>query len=549
MREVVWVYPRFHDQATYLDASYRTYEAIRLRGWRMGLLLAAGFHPGSFAPAATGALVHLEAATAFFVLGPGRMTALWLGFAHFALLQIVLAWTVRHLSGRWSVALTAVALLLCARAPFREPGGVFDFRLDFITVCLFGAFVCVVVRSGVFAHRRWALVAGIVAAWVIAFRFLTAAYFAPVFAALVLLVGRSRRRNVLLAGGVAAALSAGILWHHRASLQAYYVQGHLHGPDRYIRAKRGGIVSAWDGLTFYPRSLVADQCGPVFFVVAAAVVLASWHPRNPADEAGKPGARRAGVTLDPARWRFAALCVVIPLLVLTADVDKSRVVGGIMVPPLVWLVLLPAIGMHARAAADAPPPALKHRLTVLAIVSLAAALGCQISRYMGSERPSRHRADVLRVTALYDRVGELALERGWSRPILATDSHADFLMASAINAMSYERRHVLLNADETLANTLSPLPEARVLEILSQADLVVLTRRRAGSERQYPFDRQMQAMHPRLLDWCEGHLRRDLCFQTDDRQIRLYVRDDPTGALAGYRPTTQQTAEAARRTR
>ena len=63
------------------------------------------------------------------IAGIFLLIGLWLGFAHFALFQVVLVWTVRAMTRRWSIALTALGLLLCARAPFRQPGGIFDFNI------------------------------------------------------------------------------------------------------------------------------------------------------------------------------------------------------------------------------------------------------------------------------------------------------------------------------------------------------------------------------------------------------------------------------------
>lgn len=546
VREVAWAYPAFHDQASYLDASYRAYEEIKRHGWREGLLAAGGVRPRLLAPSPAGSLLYLEAVLAFCVLGPARMSALWLGFAHFALFQLVLVWTLRAMIHRWSIALTALGLLLCARAPFRQPGGIFDFRLDFMTLCLFGVFVCVVIRSAAFADRRWAIAAGLAAAWVLAFRFLTAAYFAPIFAALLVVVGRSRRRNVLLAGGIAALLGMGVLWRHRASLGAYYVGGHLRGIERYIRAEHEGVGGPWGRLTFYPKSVVVDHAGPAFLIVATVVVLVLRWARTLKPAGADPNVHDPGnAGVSRLRW-FASLCAVVPLAVLIVDVDKSRVVSGIMLPPLVWLILLPAMKLPAPLGTDRSQPVLERRLALLTAFALAMGLACQISRFMATERSSRHPADANRVLALCDRVCWLAQERKLSRPRIVNDSHADYLAASAIDVMSYERQHILLNADETLANTLSPRPEAQVFEILRQADFVILTRHQRDFPGEYPFDRQMEALHSRLLAFCEQHLRRDMSFNTRERSVTLYVRGVPTGEPAECTPTTRQTAAAGR---
>src|SRR6266849_6727255 len=74
-REVVWLFPRYFDQAVYLDVSFRSYETM----------LAQGFLPGlgrSLAlPVANGLLLHVQAAVLYLLFGPSRLVALALLFA------------------------------------------------------------------------------------------------------------------------------------------------------------------------------------------------------------------------------------------------------------------------------------------------------------------------------------------------------------------------------------------------------------------------------------------------------------------------------------
>src|SRR5262245_26454015 len=160
--------------------SYETHERIRQRG------LWGGLAYGLRMPTAKGPMMHVQAALLYLVLGPSRLSALTLNFLYFALLQCALVATARWYSGRWSVALFALGLLLAARAPFYPAGGLVDFRIDFIASCLFGTFLCAVLRSGLFASRRWSAVAGGVAALLVLFRSLTALYLAGVLGALFL---------------------------------------------------------------------------------------------------------------------------------------------------------------------------------------------------------------------------------------------------------------------------------------------------------------------------------------------------------------------------
>src|SRR5262249_47691313 len=148
-------------------------------------------------------------------------------FFYFAVFQCTLAGTLRWLSGRWSVALFGVGLLLTATTPYSGCGDLTDFRIDFIAFCLFGTFICFVVRSRFFASMPLAMVAGAAAALLFLFRFLTIVYVTGIFGAyfLGLCLGLYVRRHdraarktlgrqfmgLLSAGGIVAVVAIPVL--------------------------------------------------------------------------------------------------------------------------------------------------------------------------------------------------------------------------------------------------------------------------------------------------------------------------------------------------
>ena len=502
VREVVWAYPSSHDQADYLDSCYESYESLRREGFGNWFLDASD--------SPTGALLQIEAPLAFGVWDASRMTALWVVFAHFALLQIVLFWVVAHRTHSWALAFVALGLLLGARAAFHEPGGAFDFRLDFVTLCLFGLFACLAIRSRVLACRGWSLVVGMVAAWTILFRFLTAPYLACIFGLVFVFLNRPRRRNLFAAGLACAALAGPALWAHRSAANSYYVGGHLGGSERFLRAQHVEAVGVWNRLTFYPKSVAVDHTGPGFLGLAAVVIAVSI------------AIRRRGLGQQPApmshRIRveilFLVLCVIVPLAILTLDVDKSRVVGGILVVPLILLVAL-----MAKSTTE-------HRRWVcaLATFTLTTGLIAFIWRSFGHELRGRHRGDAVRLLVLYDRVLELSRQRNLAAPRIAGDSHADSLAAGVFNVMSYERHHVLLGARESLANTLQARSPRDIIAAIDSADFVLLTEPKSHRNHAYPFDQELRELHSTLVSHCESHFRRDFSIENSDRRIVLYAK-------------------------
>jgi hypothetical protein len=178
-REVIWAYPANHDQLAYLDLSYRTYEAMKSRGSAWGMGEGLGFSQERVPLAAQGAVLHVQAAMMYRFVGPARLAAISLNLAYWLLFEAVFVATVRRATGRWDLAFLGLGLLIGTKSRFNFAGDLFDFRLDFAAACLFGIFICAVVRSRL-RQRRWCAVAGLLGGCVIAVRFITAVYFAGV---------------------------------------------------------------------------------------------------------------------------------------------------------------------------------------------------------------------------------------------------------------------------------------------------------------------------------------------------------------------------------
>ena len=325
MREIVWAYPPDHDQLTYLEESYQTYEEFLHRGIG-GLAEGLGLRAGPVRLSPSSATLNLQAALIYSAAGPSRLSAISLNFFYWALFQLTFVGTVRWLTKRWSAAFLALALLLTTRSAFQLPGGLFDFRLDFIASCLFGIVICVVIRSRCFALWRWSLVAGCAAAMLATFRFITVVYLFGAFAvylAILLLqlwrrqhdvAGRravARQMKGLLAGAaIFAAVTGPVLWQRREAITYYYVRGHVIGHDKELRALVAGNTTWERSLSFYPRSLLHDHLGAAFallnsVVLALSLSLAAFAVVRPTSAQAR-WTRRAKLARSRRSWPRAS---------------------------------------------------------------------------------------------------------------------------------------------------------------------------------------------------------------------------------------------------
>ena len=322
-----------------------------------------------------------------------------------------------------------------------------------------------------------------------------------------------------------ALAGAPLVMFHRTAILSYYLEGH-EGHDKYLRAAAVGNSSLLKALTFYPRSLAADHLGIIFPALSAAAVAVAlvWRLPTPVVEQQTP-ARPARAGAFVPVW----LCLLVPLVILTIDVDKTHVVGNILVPPLVWAIVLIVLWLlrpERLACAHSRP------VQIVAGVALLLGLGIHVAKYTRHERPTARRAQVAALLAMYDEIADECRKRGWNEPRIATDCTADYLRAQVLTVLTYERHGRLLAPVETLTR-LDRYPTQEVWPRLAQSDFVILTERTdRRRELRYPFNIQMEQLHGQLLVRCRQSMNDVVHLRALGRDLTVFVRRDD-GAEAG----------------
>ena len=528
LREVVWAYPTNFDQSAALRRSYETFEKVRTDG------LFAGIRDRLSQPAPTGVLMPIEAVVLYRFLGPSRLSALTVNFLHFALFQVVLLYTLRWWSGRWAPGWLGLGLLLSASAPFAAAGGLMDFRMDTLALCLWGVFMCAVIRSGVFAQRGWSIAAGAVAGVLVLVRFLTLAYVAGVLTLLFffLLTRRSRggpsreaAAGTSTPGGVVAAglmmsvVALPALAGNMESIRNYYGPGHFFGVERQIWLRAQGLSTAGDKLLYYPRSLAYDHAGPLLlWMCTAAVVVAAVLARTP-KESPEDTPRSDVVTAEV----FVGSCFLVPLTVLTVAAVKSPVVASILVPPLLWITLVLVIRLTGALRGRRIPPLRERALAVLSALAVLLGAWHQVDRLRRPGPLAGQRRDISELLSLYDAIGEHSRRLGWSAPRVSMDRIAEFLNPGLVPAVVYERRGLLLGYNGALGSRIFAITEQDALALAEGSDFVVVTD--DGPDLSpFPFESSMRAIRPSLRRLCDARFARLGDFHFFGRQATLYAR-------------------------
>ena len=531
LREVVWSYPTGADQTAYLSLSYETYERILSDG------LWPGIEHGCRHGRANGILLEVQASVLFLVLGPSRLSALTLNFLYFALFQAALAGTLRWYSNRWSVAFLGVGLLLTAAAPFSPVGGIMDFRIDFVAFCLFGTFICTVVRSRMFRSWPWSLAVGLVGALLVLFRFLTMPYLVGIAGLFVGLLSvrlwfhwRSsadrlaclrQLSKLVLAGTVFSAIAVPVALSKWPMIRAYYIT-HLHNGENEIRAQEFGYVGTTTRLLYYPRSLFIHHAGPTFLVLSGIVLLTAlglgrwpfWSSRLKA----APGAAGGAMPLV-----FAVLCAVVPLIVLTCYASPSPVVGNIGVGALVWVVLLATMWL-ARSTRIGADRWTGWGMGSVALAGMVTGVCNQAEAYSKKSQQSLHRAESEKIVRMYDLMGQHCSQMKWTAPLITQNVVNECFFAQHARNLVYERQGILIHPRELLAR-IATAPEPEVMAAVRRSDFVILYKH--TSVYPFPFNRDMQELYPKMQAACERTHFPLHRFHLFGEEVILYARAAP----------------------
>jgi len=541
LREITWAYPANWDQACYLGTTYQYFDQILRQGIVPGLKYAVSMTEPH------GRMIQVQAPLLYLLIGPSRLSALTLNFLYFAVLECVLVYTVLWLSGRWSIALFGLGLLLSTEIVARvgTAGSLTDFRIDFIAFCLFGTFTFMVIRSGPFANLRWSLAAGASAAYLILFRFLTATYIYPILFSLLLIVtieyARSthdltlrrscsvRIRGLLACVVAAIGLAAPVIWVSREATLRYYGSV-VNTAEGKVQYEESGVLRWSDFLLYYPKSFFRDHLGGTWFVLATAslallLLVFLWN-RGKSDNITSDIERDLGTD-----FLFAGMCLVVPFIVLTAFPARSPVTAAVMVVPAIVLVLL---GVVAIARTIRQTMALMNTtLAILAIVSLSVGLYTQLSKF------SQHglfaggfATDVEEMAGLSDYIGLQSVRFGWMTPKISEDRALEYLNFCVLKSWFYERHGILLNPVPVIGG-IQAVTENEAVSAVTQSDFVVLTDPTAdfGPGFQFPFDRAMKRWHFQMLAAAEHFLIPVRHVEAFSRRFTLYMR--PSLGLSG----------------
>jgi hypothetical protein len=557
IREVAWYPPDNFDQGGYLMEAYRLQEQILTHGFgQVWKFFSSGAH-------ANGVLFPIEGALSGIILGGTRLPQLCVLFIAFCALQVA-AFTAARIVWKSPVyGYIALGLILSQGTLWFQPaGGLFDFRMDFLAYCLYGVWAAAVLRSRLFLDPYWSIICGLIGAFLVLNRFVTAAYLLGVSAGFAVACGtmaffwrgdpepafrmQRRLRHLGLSTGLLIVVVAPILIYNWNAISGYYVVQHVVGEEKYARAAELGIKDLAGHLSFYPKSVVQDHLGKIFLWGAAIAIACGLAARVLARRKtvpAKPPPRRDEEFL--LQFTFLLGALLCPIVVLTVDISKSAVVGSIVGGPAALLVV-------AITAAAAPKPGnlnSTHGAKLLVASALAIFV---LGLFNQFSHASRHwpaysqRDDLKRLDQLNKCLVDLAQEYEWSSPLISYDVISGWLNAGSPTISAFEQSRELIQFYPMLGNEIMGVDRVEAIPLLKQSDFLILTTLPKVGTR--PFERRIAEYWEDLKAWADNNMIIARIVPFSAFTATIYVRPTATisGLSSGWIPSHGFSLEASR---
>jgi hypothetical protein len=430
-----------------------------------------------------------------------------------------------------------LGLILCQTTAW-SVGGLFDFRLDFVAYCLYGLWACAVIRSKLFLDRRRAIGCGLLGAFLVLHRFLTIIYLLGVcagFAVACIVIGlaggsdadlanrgKQRLHHLGLSVGILVVVVSPFLFANRSAIHDYYVIGHATGQEKYIRASEAGINDLTGHLLYYPISVLWNHLGLTFLcgsaLAVATALIGRRLDRHRAFDAGGASGQDETFLLQVI---FLLGAILGPIVVLTIDISKSPVVGGIVgVPTALLVVALTAAARPDFHSFESSPA--RKLLVVCSLLIVFLGLFTQVRHASRHVTKDAQRRDLKQSAELDKWLVLYASEHDWRTPRISFDVISGLLNSGAITTTGFEQTGKLVEFRPLLGNSIMGIEKPEALSLLANSDFLILTT--LPKTGVYPFHQHIAQYWNDLRTWAENNMIAVRTVPFDGFTATVYVR-------------------------
>src|SRR5262249_27927456 len=172
---------------------------------------------------------------------------------------------------------------------------------------------------------------------------------------------------------------------------------------------------------------------------------------------------------------FLSGAILGPVIVLTADISKSVITGGIVGVPAALLVVALAAGVTSRFRGSEWFSLRSKLLVASSIMVLALGLFNQFNWADRHRQEFAQRRDLRRLIELERWLVNYAIEHGWHTPAVSFDVISGWLNSGTITTTGFEQSRDLVEFHPLLGGTIMAVGRQEALSLLSNSDFAILT--------------------------------------------------------------------------
>lgn len=479
-------YPANFDQTDYLKDCYSICHALITHG-----------DVSKLSQINSGILFQYFTIGLFFIFGASRLVALSLGFIFFAFMQWTLVLAARQHFKENIFVYLLWGSVLSSHAAYMVTGGMYDFRMDFSAMCLYGILVNLFVLSEQFKRTPINYFTALVILILLGTRFISATYvllfFCMYFFVLVIFfrkeLNKSYVKNLLWLATFVVGVALVYAAFFFKELYDYYVVGHVLSQEKTVRLAETGVKSLASSLFFYFKSFARVELNnPAtnhFYILLLLMLIPLFIENN-----GKKLLR--GIKKNIALVGFFCF-IVAPYIVLTADEVKSPVVANVMLIPFWWLCIEL---LFLTRLLTMPSSFIKIRQWLLII--LVAFSFVESGKAFMPKLSKQDIADNQQVSEMYMAIGDQARSLHKDQIYISFNQIAGYLASHSIEDYYYEQRHELINIEVTkLGGQIFAITKDEAINALHGSDFVVFTQG-CVLQSPYPFAASIELIRPEL---------------------------------------------------
>ena len=516
-------YPVAFDQISYMNQSYSLYENIISKNYAE-IVEFIRMQP-------TGFLYQFLGAVMLFLFGNSRVTLLLLNLLGYMLVQAAGGYLIYKLTKSGPCVLIFEGLFYLTKSAFFWAGDLLDFRIDFFASCLYTCWLLLFLCYQKFRSKGYFICSVFTAVVLILCRPFTIAYILGVIGAggvMLCFIYRNEYKNIIKEAAVygitTAIFAAPYLFWIRKGLYDYYGIGHLLGNEKEIRAAEQGVLTIWQNLMFYPRSLIKDHLGVMAFAICLFLIFFGLI-------IGIIKNKKKNDQLFIKNLVMSFCAVFVPIGILTLDQAKSPVVVNVVtVCTIVFSVYVfsPVCGNKDRQYKN-----ICIRIVVILCVIMGAChfvsnvTGEKIN-YSNVRQAQNDKVEVNRAIVQF-----LKDSQAKSASVF-TDRIREWLNIGSIRLFAFEdyRLHTTLSdvlsgraQTEGVSLIMQEYSKEIIQEALKESDIVVTSSRDYATDSSYPYDIALEKERKNIYEYCVQNLSVLTSKEIDGDHIVVFARE------------------------